>query len=94
VLGTLLLVWWLLAAASGPGAFAAVQWFLGSWLGILLLFGWTWALMYHLANGIRHLMWDTVTGLDLPVVYLSGRIALVASVVLTLLVWLVALLVM
>ena len=51
--GALLLVCWLLAVASGPDAFAAVHGFLGSWVGRLLLFGWTWALLYHLFNGIR-----------------------------------------
>src|SRR5260221_6908133 len=53
--GTLVLAWWVIAAAAGPDAFARVQGFLGSWLGILVLLGWTAALFYHLANGIRHL---------------------------------------
>ena len=57
--GTILLVWWLVAAANGPESFESVQWFLGSWLGLLLLFGWSVALFYHLCNGLRHLWWDT-----------------------------------
>jgi succinate dehydrogenase / fumarate reductase, cytochrome b subunit len=57
-LGTLLLVWWLVALARGPEAFASVQSFVGSWLGRLLLLGWTFSLFFHLANGIRHLCWD------------------------------------
>jgi succinate dehydrogenase / fumarate reductase cytochrome b subunit len=56
--GTLLLVWWLVAAASGPAAFALVQEFLISPLGLLLLFGWTLALFYHFWSGLRHLAWD------------------------------------
>ena len=56
--GTILLVWWLVAAASGPEAFEGVENFLGSWLGLLLLFSWTVSLFYHLCNGIRHLVWD------------------------------------
>ena len=50
--------WWLIAAASGPNPYARVQWFMGSWIGRLILFGCTWALMHHLLGGIRHLIWD------------------------------------
>ena len=56
--GTLLLAWWLIAAASGPGAYANVQAFTGSFIGRLILFGYTWALMHHLLCGLRHLVWD------------------------------------
>ncbi len=65
--GTILLVWWLVAAASGPEAYEGVQEFLGSWLGLLLLFGWSLSLFYHLCNGIRHLVWDTGHALDLEI---------------------------
>ena len=85
--GTVLLVWWLVAAAQGPEAFASVQWFLGSWLGLLLLFGWSLALFYHLCNGIRHLWWDTGSGLDLPSVYASGWAVLGGTAVLTAAAW-------
>lgn len=85
--GTLLLVWWLVAAATGPQAYAAVQAFIGSWVGLVLLFGWSVALFYHLCNGIRHLVWDTGHGLDLPSVYSSGWIVLAATAVLTALAW-------
>src|SRR5215470_13862202 len=60
--GTLLLVWWLVALAMGPQAFALAQGFIGSWLGKLLLLGWSFSLFFHLANGIRHLVWDTGQG--------------------------------
>jgi succinate dehydrogenase / fumarate reductase cytochrome b subunit len=86
-LGTLLLTWWLLALLGAPSDFDAVQEFLASWLGRLLLFGWTWALFYHLGNGIRHLVWDTGHALDLPSVYRGGWIVIISSVVLTLAVW-------
>jgi len=86
-LGTLLLTWWLLALLGAPSDFAAVQEFLASWLGRLLLLGWTWSLFYHLGNGIRHLVWDTGHALDLPSVYRGGWIVLVSSVVLTLAAW-------
>ena len=60
--GTLLLVWWLIAAASGPNAYAKVQWFMGTFIGRLILFGYTWALIHHMFGGIRHFIWDTGHG--------------------------------
>jgi succinate dehydrogenase / fumarate reductase cytochrome b subunit len=85
--GTILLVWWLVAAATGPEAYDAVEDFLGSWIGLLLLFGWTVALFYHLCNGIRHLVWDTGHALDLGSTYLGGWVVLAATAVLTLAAW-------
>jgi succinate dehydrogenase / fumarate reductase, cytochrome b subunit len=82
--GTLFLVWWLVAAASGDAAFATAQAFFGSWFGLLLLFGWTYSFFFHLCNGVRHLMWDTGYGLDLRTAYLTGWAVLAASGVLTL----------
>jgi succinate dehydrogenase / fumarate reductase cytochrome b subunit len=55
--GVLLLVWWLIAAAIGPNAYAALQWFMETWLGRLILFGYTWALIHHMLGGMRHLIW-------------------------------------
>ncbi|HEX9465142.1 MAG TPA: succinate dehydrogenase, cytochrome b556 subunit [Alphaproteobacteria bacterium] len=86
--GTLLLVWWLIAAATGPEAFAVVQSFMGSWLGLLLLLGWTASLFFHLSNGIRHLFWDAGLGFELKTTYRSGWAVVVATVVLTVLAWL------
>lgn len=85
--GTLLLVWWLAAAASGPEAYGTVQAFLGTILGRLMLFGWTLALFYHLCNGIRHLFWDAGYGFELKTAYGSGLLVLLASLVLTLAAW-------
>ncbi len=85
--GTLLLAWWLIAAASGPGPFADAQALIGSWIGRLLLFGWSFALFYHLCNGIRHLFWDAGKGLELPAVYASGWAVVIASMGLTLAAW-------
>lgn len=87
VVGTLLLTWWLVAAAAGPGAFDTVQGFIGSWFGRLILLGWTYALFYHLCNGIRHLFWDAGYGFELPTLYASGWAVLAASAVLTLVAW-------
>jgi succinate dehydrogenase / fumarate reductase cytochrome b subunit len=87
--GTLLLVWWLVAAASGPESFAAVQACIGSWLGRILLFGWSWSLFYHLCNGIRHLAWDSGWGFELKTAYATGYATLAASAVLTLVAWII-----
>lgn len=86
-IGTLLLVYWLAAAAAGPEAFSAAQALIGSFLGRLLLFGWTFSLFYHLCNGIRHLFWDAGWGFELTVAYRSGWLVVIASAALTLLSW-------
>jgi succinate dehydrogenase / fumarate reductase cytochrome b subunit len=67
-----------------------VQHFLGSWLGRILLFGWSIALYYHLCNGLRHLWWDSGRGLELPQVYAGGWMVLAATVVLTVVTWIIA----
>lgn len=92
--GTLLLIYWLAAAAGGPESYAAAQGFMASPIGLLLLFGWTLAFFYHLSNGIRHLFWDAGYGFELPTVYKSGWAALIAAAVLTILSWAIGLAVM
>ncbi len=86
-LGTLLLTYWLVAAASGEPAFATAQGVIGSFLGRLLLFGWSFALFYHLCNGIRHLVWDAGYGFEIETAQRSGLIVVGATVLLTLLSW-------
>ena len=88
--GTLLLTWWLLAAAAGPEAFATVQGFLGSWIGYVILFGFIYALMYHLCNGVRHLFWDAGRGFELPTVYKTGWAVVIGSAALTVIAWAIA----
>ena len=86
-LGTLLLVWWLIAAASGPSTYASVQWFMQTLIGKLILFGYTWALIHHMLGGIRHLIWDTGRGFG-PVEREWLTVAtIVGSVGLTVLLW-------
>jgi succinate dehydrogenase / fumarate reductase cytochrome b subunit len=85
--GTLLLVWWLTAAATSDAYFDMVQRVFGSWIGQIVLFGFTWALIHHAAGGIRHLIWDTGRGFDLVSVEASARIALAASVIVTIALW-------
>ena len=89
--GSLFLVWWLVAAASGEASFATAQGFFGSWLGLLLLFGWSFAFFFHFCNGLRHLMWDTGYGFDLRTTYATGWMVVAASGALTILAWIVGL---
>ena len=88
-IGTLLLTWWLVAAAVSDEAFAQVQWFLGSPVGLLLLFGWSAALFFHFFAGIRHLAWDAGYGFDKPTYDRTGWAVVIATVVATLLLWIV-----
>ena len=85
--GSVVLAIWLIAAGSGPDAFASVNGFAASWFGQLLMFGWSFALFFHLCNGIRHLVWDTGIGLELETARLSGFVAIGVAVALTLIVW-------
>lgn len=99
--GSLLLVAWMVAVADGGDTYALVNRGLHSWIGLLLLLGWTFALFYHLCNGIRHLAWDLDfgfgpgrSGLELRDIYLSGWTVVVVSVLLTLVTWLLGLVVL
>ena len=85
--GTLLFVWWLLAAASGPEAFSYASAFFGSIIGRIILFGYTWALLHHMFGGIRHLIWDTGIGLSKETSTKLAQATLVASLALTLILW-------
>lgn len=85
--GALLLVYWLVAAASGPAAFADAQWLIGSWFGTLVLFGFSYALFFHLCNGIRHLFWDAGYGFALDTAWSSAIATVVVSVLLTVIAW-------
>ena len=87
--GSILLVAWLLAAAAGPDAFVRAQTFMGSPIGLLLLFGFTWALFHHALGGIRHLIWDTGQGMDAPWRERLAYGTLIGSVALTILFWIV-----
>ncbi len=85
--GTLLLTWWLVAAASGEAAYAAVSGFLRAWYGILLMLGWTASLWYHFCAGIRHLCWDAGYGFEMKVYRRSAWLMVAAAAVLTALTW-------
>ncbi len=85
--GALLLAYWLLALASGPVAYASALEVLGSVPAMLLMFAVSYCFFYHFCNGLRHLAWDAGWGFELPQVYASGWTVVIASIVLTLLFW-------
>lgn len=85
--GTLLLAWWLIAAATGPDAFATAAGFFNSWAGMIVLFGYTWSLMHHLAGGIRHFIWDTGRGFELRTVDKMAWGTVIFSAFATLAIW-------
>ena len=87
--GTLLVAWWLIAAATGEAYFVWVSGFFGSFLGRLILFGYTWALMHHLLGGLRHLYWDTGRGMEKETSTKFAYATIIGSVVLTLVVWVI-----
>ena len=87
--GTLLVAWWLTAAAGPQSYFDFVDWIFGSWIGQLVLFGYTWALLHHLLGGVRHLVWDTGAGLEKHTASKIAWATLAGSIVLTLAVWIV-----
>jgi succinate dehydrogenase cytochrome b subunit len=87
--GTLLLAWWLLAAASGPNAYAAFQSAASSFIGRIVLFGYTFALIHHMLGGVRYLIWDTGHGFGAAEREWLVRANLAGSIVLTIILWIV-----
>ena len=78
-----MLAWWLVAAASGPAAYDGFRDFAGSVVGRLLLLGWSFALFYHLCNGIRHLFWDIGRYFELTETRRADVFVLIGAVALT-----------
>lgn len=85
--GTLLLVIWLGAAALGGDAYATVSALFGSWLGQVVLFGYTWSLIHHMLGGLRHFVWDSGRMLDPTGREVIARIQIAASIALTIIAW-------
>ena len=85
--GTLLLAWWLIAAATGPDYFAYVQGIFATWPARIVLFGYTWALIHHMVGGIRHFIWDTGRGYDIKTIDLMSWGSIVLSALATVAVW-------
>lgn len=90
VIGTLVLVYWLLAAASGPETYASAQALLGSWFGRVVMLGFSYALFFHMCNGVRHLFWDAGLGFELKTAYASGNAVIAVSIALTVIAWALA----
>jgi len=88
-IGTLLFAYWLIAAAYGAESYETAQAFFGSWLGQLMLIGWTFCLYYHLVNGIRHLIWDMGKCLEKEDLIKTGRIGMAVTAVLTIATWII-----
>lgn len=89
--GSALVAIWLVALASGPAAYGYVAWFFGSLIGKLVLFVYTWILMHHMLGGLRHFVWDFGHGLDRKLRLWLARGTLIGSIVLTVLIWALAL---
>lgn len=87
--GTILVAWWLIAAASSAEYFAFANGFLGSWFGLLILFGYTWALMHHLLGGLRHFVWDTGSMMDKETSTKLAYATIIGSAALTVLIWII-----
>ena len=87
--GTVLVAVWLMMMAAGEIYFGLAQSVVGHPLGQLVLFGYSVALFYHACNGVRHLFWDAVIGVNIPAIYTSGGFAIALAVVLTGLFWLI-----
>lgn len=84
LISTVLAVWWFMAAASGPAAFAIADSVLTSWFGDIVLFLSLWGIWYHMLAGLRHLIWDAGYGLDLPSATRLGWSVIIGSVIMTL----------
>lgn len=87
--GMVLLVWWFSAASTSDDYFIFVNGLFAHWLGRLVLFGFTWALMHHLLGGLRHFIWDTGRGFDLNKVEWLVRANVIGSILLTVLIWII-----
>ena len=85
--GTLLVAWWLIAAAASQSYFDFVNSIFGSWIGRLVLFGYTWALLNHMLGGVRHLVWDTGAGLEKHTASRLAWLTAIGAIVLTVLIW-------
>jgi succinate dehydrogenase / fumarate reductase cytochrome b subunit len=86
-IGIALFAIWLVALAAGPSAFETVQWFFGSPVGLLILFGYTWVLMHHMLGGVRHLVWDFGRGMEPGERMNMARFTLIGSITLTVAIW-------
>ncbi|MGO4684241.1 succinate dehydrogenase, cytochrome b556 subunit [Hyphomicrobium sp. 2TAF46] len=85
--GSLLVAWWLIAAATGPDYYNYVSSWFATWAGKVVLLGYTWVLMHHMVGGLRHFIWDTGHGYDLRTIDILSWGTLAASFTLTAVIW-------
>lgn len=85
--GALIAAAWAISLAAGPDAYATFKGLMGSWLGLFVMFGLTLSIFYHLANGIRHLVWDAGRGLDVKSANASAIVVFAFAAAATLAVW-------
>ena len=89
VAGMVMLTWWLLAAAAGQNAYGTFEAFAASWIGRLILFGFSWAMLHHLLGGLRYLVWDHGYGMEPGEREWLVRANIIGSIVATVLLWLI-----
>jgi succinate dehydrogenase / fumarate reductase cytochrome b subunit len=87
--GTILVAWWLIAAASGEAYYNWASWFMGTIVGQVILLGYTWALVHHMLGGFRHFMWDLGYGFGKEFSTKLAKANLIGSICLTLLIWVI-----
>ena len=90
-IGSIILVSWVVALSLGENAYSSYSMIINNWFGKLVLFGFTFGLLYHLSNGIRHLFWDAGYGYDLKLAYTSGALVIISSLTLTIVTWFIVL---
>ena len=89
VVGMVVLTWWLLAAAAGQNAYATFEAFSTSWIGRLILFGFSWAALHHLLGGLRYLLWDLSIWIDNEEREWLIRANIIGSILCTVLLWVI-----
>ncbi|MEZ5840095.1 MAG: succinate dehydrogenase, cytochrome b556 subunit [Hyphomicrobiales bacterium] len=87
--GTILMAWWLMSVAGGEHYYELTRTIFGSFIGRLVLFGYTWALIHHMLGGIRHFIWDTGAQFERGERDRLAFLTLAGSVSITLLIWLI-----
>ena len=85
--GSLLLAWWLIAAATSPAYFNYVSSWFQTWPGMFVMVGYTWALLHHMLGGLRHFLWDTGHGYDLETIDQLSWGSIIVSLAATALIW-------
>ena len=88
-IGSIILVSWIVTLTLGESTYLMYSNIINNWFGKFIIFGFTFALFYHLSNGIRHLFWDAGYGYDLNHAYISGISVIISSLLLTSITWLI-----